>query len=194
MIVIDYKTTGVWTYMLNADGLKPEWICQTNSYRYLLTKAKGIEVSALYILVIFRDWRASDAKKRNDYPAAPVLQLPVPLWSWEETEAYVEERLALHQDAAYSALVGSRLPDCTPEEMWSQPDRYAVLKSATAKRASKVCNSIDEAITWASDNQMNGDHVIEHRPGKRTRCEDWCKVAQWCDQYQEYLGNKDVSV
>ena len=189
--IVDYKTGSVWGFILNALGLKPEWISQLNSYRYILEKAKpGIKVSALYILVIFRDWRASDAKKRTDYPQSPILQIEVPLWTWKETEAYVNERLELHQNAAYSALIGEPLVDCTPEEMWEQREKFAVFKNSTAKRAMKLCHSKDEAIAWASDRNLNGDHVIQHRPGKRTRCEDWCKVSQWCDQYQEYLGNK----
>ena len=195
MIVVDYKTSSVWTYILNESGLKPEWISQLNSYRYILEKAKPeIKVSALYILVIFRDWRASDAKKRTDYPQSPIMQIQVPLWTWEETEAYVNERLELHQNAAYSALIGEPLVDCTPEEMWEQREKFAVFKNSTAKRAMKLCHSEDEAIAWASDRNLNGDHVIQHRPGKRTRCEDWCNVSQYCDQYKEYLENKDVNI
>lgn len=192
MLIVDYKTTSVWTFILNAGGIKPEWVNQTNSYRYLLEKAKpGVKVSALFILVIFRDWRSSDAKKRADYPHAPILQLPVPMWSWDDTEKYIEERIALHQEAAYSALVGESLPDCTDEEMWSQPEKFAVFKNATAKRAMKVCANMDHATAWASDHNLNGEHVIQHRPGKRTRCEDgWCKVAPWCDQFQKYMETK----
>ena len=193
--IVDYKTSSVWTYILNESGLKPEWISQLNSYRYIIEKAKPeIKVSALYILVIFRDWRASDAKKRADYPSSPIMQIQVPLWSWKETEAYVAERLELHQNAAYSALIGEPLPKCSSVQMWEQKEKYAVFKNSTAKRAQKLCNSKDEAIAWASDRNLNGAGFIEHRPGKRTRCEDWCKVSQWCDQNKEYLENKDDNI
>mgnify|MGYP003650515632 FL=1 len=195
MIIVDYKTGSVMTFIFNPDGLKPEWISQTNSYRYLIEKAKpGVKVSALYILVIFRDWRSSDAKKRADYPHAPILQLPVPMWSWDDTEKYIEERIALHQEAAYSALVGETLPDCTDEEMWMQPEKWAVFKNASAKRAMKICTSEDDAAAWAKENNLQGGHVIEHRPGKRTRCEDWCKVSQWCDQFEKYMETKNVNL
>jgi len=48
---------------------------------------------------------------------------------------------------------------------------------------------MEEAIEWAADpkNGMGSKHIIEHRPGKRVRCEDWCEVAPFCSQYKEYV-------
>ena len=72
--------------------------------------------------------------------------------------------------------------------MWERPEKFAVMKSATHKRASRLLGSMEEAVTWAEDplNGMGAKHVIEHRPGKRVRCEDWCEVAPFCSQYKEY--------
>jgi len=188
-ILVDYKMTGAYGVILNSanGGVKPEWERQLNSYRYLLQSAKGIKVSELYVLAILRDWKSSDAGK-PDYPDAPIMQIPVPLWTWEKTQDYVEERIALHQQAAYSALIGEELPLCTSEEMWERPEKFAVMKSATHKRASRLLDSMEEAVTWAEDplNGMGAKHVIEHRPGKRVRCEDWCEVAPFCSQYKDY--------
>ena len=189
-ILVDYKVTGVYGVILNKKngGVKPDWERQLNSYRYLLQQAKGIEVSELYILTMLRDWKQSDAGK-PDYPDAPVMQIPVPLWSWEKTEAYVEERIALHQQAAYSALIGEELPLCTAEEMWERPETFAVMRSASHKRASSVLDTMEGAMNWAEDpmNGMDNKHVIEHRQGKRVRCQDWCEVAPFCSQYKKYL-------
>jgi len=189
-ILVDYKVTGVYGVILNKKngGVKPDWERQLNSYSYLLQKAKDIEVSELYILTMLRDWKQSDVGK-PDYPDAPVMQIPVPLWSREDTQAYVEERITLHQQAAYSALIGEELPLCTAEEMWERPETFAVMRSDSHKRASRVLNTMEEAIEWAEDpmNGMDSKHVIEHRPGKRVRCKDWCEVAPFCNQYKEYL-------
>ena len=196
-ILVDYKVTGVYGIILNQKngGVKPEWEQQLNSYRYLSQNAKGVEVSELYILTILRDWKASEAGK-PDYPDAPIMQIPVPLWSWEDTELYVEGRIALHQQAAYSALIGEELPLCTAEEMWERPEKFAVMKSSTHKRASRLLNSMEEAIEWAANpkNGMGSKHVIEHRPGKRVRCEDWCEVAPFCSQYKEYVGRNNDDI
>ena len=196
-ILVDYKVTGVYGVILNKKngGVKPDWERQLNSYRYLLQQAKGIEVSELYILTMLRDWKQSDAGK-PDYPDAPVMQIPVPLWSWEKTEAYVEERIALHQQAAYSALISEELPLCTAEEMWERPETFAVMRSASHKRASRVLDTMEGAMNWAEDpmNGMDNKHVIEHRQGKRVRCQDWCEVAPFCSQYKKYLkeNNGDI--
>jgi len=189
VIIVDYKVTGVYGIIFNKknSGIKDEWAKQTNSYRLMFEEAKGIKVSELYILVILRDWKASEVGK-PDYPHAPIMQLPVPLWPKEEARAYVDKRIALHQEAAYSSLIGEELPLCTSEEMWERPEKFAVMKSSTHKRASRLLDSMEEAIEWAADptNGMDSKHVIEHRQGKRVRCEDWCKVAPFCSQYKEY--------
>ena len=196
-ILVDYKVTGAYGVILNKQngGVKPDWERQLNSYRYLLQNAKGIEVSELYILTMLRDWKQSEVGK-PDYPDAPIMQIPVPLWSWEDTETYVEERIALHREAAYSALIGEELPLCTAEEMWERPEKFAVMKSSTHKRASRLLESMEEAIEWAADqrNGMDSKHVIDHRPGKRVRCEDWCEVSPFCSQYKEYVGRNNDDI
>ena len=196
-ILVDYKVTGVYGVILNKKngGVKPEWEKQLNSYRYLLQRAKDIKVSELYILTMLRDGKSSEVGK-PDYPVAPVMQIPVPLWSWQDTVEYVDERISLHREASYSSLIGEELPLCTSEEMWERPEKFAVMKSSTHKRASRLLNSMEEAIEWAADptNGMDSKHVIEHRQGKRVRCEDWCKVAPFCSQYKEYVerANDDI--
>lgn len=194
VIVVDYKVTSVRSVLFAAkheeNGIKPEWDRQLQVQKFFVEKAKGMQVTELYILVILRDWIASQAKTRADYPQSPVLQLPVPMWESDTIAGYVEERLALHQQASYAALLHQDLVECSDAEMWAQSDKFVVLKSATAKRASKVCSSMDEAIAWAADNKLNGDHIIQHRLGKRTRCEDYCEVNRWCSQYTRYVESQ----
>ena len=50
------------------------------------------------------------------------------------------------------------------------------------KRALRVFDSMAEAETFAGE---AAEREIEERRGKRVRCEDnWCRVAQWCEQYE----------
>ena len=158
-------------------------------------KAKNIEVSELFILAMLRDWKSSDVGRSN-YPDAPIMQMPIPLWEWQDIEDFVEERISLHGKAAYSALIGEELPLCTAEEMWERPETFAVMRSASHKRASRVLNTMEEAMEWAEDptNSMDSKHVIEHRPGKRVRCQDWCEVSQFCSQHKEYLEQNNVDL
>ncbi len=34
---------------------------------------------------------------------------------------------------------------------------------------------------------------VETRPGRRVRCEEYCPVDRWCNQYQQYLKTKETS-
>jgi len=87
----DYKVTSVYS----SDG-KIEWERQLNVLRWLLHK-NNTEVTKLSITAIFRDWRPREAQKNPDYPRRPIMTLPVRMWTLDEAEAYVKERIALHQ-------------------------------------------------------------------------------------------------
>lgn len=188
-IIVDYKVTSAHGTMY---GIKPAWKQQLNSYAYLLKKASNIEVSELYVLAMLRDWKSAEAG-RPGYPAAPIMQIPIPLWSFEDAQAYVDERISLHQEAAYFALIGEELPLCTAEEMWERQEKFAVMKSASHKRASRLLDTMEDAINWAADpiNGLNDKNFIQHRPGKRVRCEDWCEVASFCSQHKAYLESSN---
>lgn len=190
VIIVDHKVTSVWTYILSKDhgGVKPEWISQLNSYAYLVRKVKDIEVSELFICAVFRDWRASDASAKPDYPPHPIMQLSVPLWDREQGEEYVEGRLKAHEAAGIADFVGDTLSPCTPDEMWARPGTFAVKKSSKHKRAIKVLSSREEAEEYCGNNSMDAEDCIEVRHGKRIRCEeDYCRVARFCQQYKQYL-------
>lgn len=189
--LVDYKVTGVFGVLLNANrgGVKPEWERQLNSYRYLVEHALNLKVTALYVVVLFRDWQR--AKRQEDgYPSAPLSQISVPMWSRSSTDEYVDERIRLHQNAARSAAIGDDLPACSDEEMWARPEKFAVKKSSSHKRASRLLDSQEAAIAWGTENLGETFH-IEHRPGRHVRCEDWCGVADHCTQHLSFLEGEN---
>ena len=154
----DYKVTSVY----GAAG-KIEWERQLNVLRWLLHK-NDTEVDKLQIITIFRDWRPREKQKNPDYPARPIMTLPVRMWTLDEAEAYVKERIALHQLADP--------PMCTDEERWATPEQWALMKKG-GKRAIKLYPS-QENVT------LGTDQFWEHRPATYRRCEDYCSVNKWC--------------
>ena len=58
------------------------------------------------------------------------------------------------------------------------------MPSAEAKRAKRVFDSEEEASELADTNDK---FVVEHRPATPVRCEGFCNVSQFCDQYQGEL-------
>lgn len=176
--ITDYKFTSVWTAIFG-DRLE-EWEQQQNIYAELFA-AHGFQVNALEICAIYRDWRPSEAKQRSDYP--PRAQtIPLRLWSQEERQRFIRDRLAALVRA--EALPDDQLPRCSAAEMWEKPTTWAVKKSGR-KTALRVLSSEAEAMEWM---KANSGEFIEKRPGSRPRCEEYCPVNRWCNAYAEYCG------
>ncbi len=171
-ILEDWKVTSAYAAMSG----KSEWEEQLNCYAYLV-RAHGHAVVGLKINAIIRDWARRNAGK-DGYPDAPIMQINVPLWTYEEQESFIKQRIALH-----AATVMDDPPMCTPDERWMKPDQWAVIKAGN-KRAFKVFLTEAEAKELA--NQKPGFDVV-HRPGQPTRCMSFCPVKQFCD-YGSTLG------
>ena len=184
--ITDYKFTSAWA--LRAD--KFEWTAQQNIYAYLVRECKGLEVEGIQICALIRDWSRRDAQYKADYPPAPIQVVDLPLWEHEKTRAYIEERIALHNDAKAKADWGEELPTCTDEERWIRTSTYAVKKEGR-KTAIRVFESKEEADNLAK--KENG--YVEFRPGEPIRCTgNFCGVSKWCSQYlQEGAGSDEGS-
>ena len=191
VLIADYKVTSAWAVQQE----KQEWIDQLNLYAWLVERTQAIEVgvrtsdgivSGLQIIGIVRDWSRREAALKETYPQSPIVTLDIPLWSYEDREAFVRRRLTLHNEANFAAVSGL-MPECTSEEMWEKKTTYAVMKEG-GKRAKKVFEIKEDAVAFAG--QQKESHYIETREGGRTRCDSFCQAAPFCNQYQTYLKEK----
>lgn len=177
--VKDYKVTSAWSVQQE----KLEWHNQLNIYAWLLERAKGVDVKSLQIIAIIRDWNRRDAVNKEGYPQAPIVALDIPLWSFQEQEEFVQNRLHLHSEASLSMQIDHSLPECTSDDMWEKPTTYAV-KKVGGVRAKRVFDTSEEAEGFIKTLK---DHEIEVRQGIRLRCASFCNVNFFCKQYQQYL-------
>jgi len=182
VLIADYKVTSAWAVQQE----KQEWIDQLNLYAWLVERVKGDKVAGLQIIGIVRDWSRREAALKDTYPQSPIVTLDIPLWSQEDRETFVKQRLTLHNEANFAAVSGD-MPACTSEEMWEKKTTFAVMKEG-GKRAKKVFEIKEDAAAFAG--QQKDPHYIEVREGGRTRCESFCQVAPFCKQYQTYLKEK----
>jgi len=182
ILISDYKVTSAWAVQQE----KQEWINQLNLYAWLVESVKGEQVAGLKIIGIVRDWSRREAAIKDTYPQSPIVTLDIPLWSPEDRETFVKQRLTLHNEANFAAVSGL-MPECTSEEMWEKKTTYAVMKEG-GKRAKKVFEIKEDAAAFAG--QQKDPHYIEVREGGRTRCDSFCQVAPFCKQYQTYLKEK----
>ena len=179
----DYKTTSAWAVM----NEKIEWEQQLNLYAYLVERVKKVPVTSVGIVAIIRDWSRRDAGLKEDYPQAPIKEIPIRLWTFEEREAFIVDRIHKHAEASFAMETDGEMPDCTPEEMWESQSTWAV-KKAGGVRAKSVHQS--EAEAQVALTELGKGYEIEHRPGERRRCASFCQVSAYCKQYQNYLENK----
>jgi hypothetical protein len=175
----DYKTTSAWAVM----NEKAEWEQQLNIYAWLVEKVKKTPVTDVGIVAIIRDWNRRDAGTREGYPEAPIKELPVRLWSFEERERFVSERISKHSACEFAIEADQPLPRCTPEEMWEKNTTWAVKKTGGV-RAKSVHQTQEEAAD-ALEKAGKG-YEIEVRLGERTRCANFCSVNHRCIQWRDY--------
>jgi hypothetical protein len=177
LVLYDYKVTSVWT-LVYGERLH-EWEAQLNMYALLLAE-HGYEVDEIKVVAILRDWSRTPARMKDGYPKLAVQVVDLHLWSVEETQRLMEQRVRAHQAAR------EKMPQCSPEERWAKEDRWAVytLTKAGARRAraDRVFDSPADADEYAA---AHGGEV-EYRQGDQwVRCRDYCSVAQFCTQYME---------
>lgn len=173
--ISDYKTCGSYSVV----NEKADWTYQLNIYAHLVETVKKIPVTGLSIVAIIRDWTARDTK-REGYPQAPIVTIPITLWSRDERETFIQSRLNAHAAAMFEADTEGTLPECTPEEMWERPSSWAIKKEGGV-RAKAVYSTKEEA-----ELNLAKGYYIESRPGERVRCANYCQVAPWCSQYQSF--------
>lgn len=191
VVIGDYKFTAVYSL-----GFQDKWEKQLNLYALLHDVAKPREwpVKRLEVYALLRDWSFRTAKRDRRYPQTPGVTVEIKLWDRDVTETYFHERLAKHEASLFCyEQTGSPLP-CTKEEMWEKDSKFAVLSESrittaenkgTVARAVRLLDSMEEAEEYASDNP---DYFVEERPGERTRCENFCEVSRFCNQWKEYNG------
>ena len=179
--IMDYKFTSVWA----VKNPKLDWERQLNCYAYLVEANKKVKIKELQIICFLRDWNRNNAKRDINYPQQQIVVVPIKLWDFEERSKYVADRVRTHQEALQDYMNGKDMAECTFEEMWKREDTYAVKKKKN-KRELKVFEIETDAKEFAKE--KGEEYEVEFREGVAVRCEDnYCKVNQWCPQYQQVL-------
>jgi hypothetical protein len=175
--ITDYKFTSAWS--LRQD--KFEWDAQQNIYAYLVRRAKKLPVTKVQICALVRDWSRREAVIKPSYPQSPIVVIDLKMWTNEETEKYIRERLNAHRDSKVSADWNEELPPCDESERWSRDTQYAV-KREGRKTAIRVLDNAEAAEAMAIEEKG----YVEVRKGESVRCTgNYCGVNEWCSQYQQ---------
>jgi len=185
--ISDFKVTSAWTLVYGSRI--EEWTAQLNIYAYILAQ-NGYPVSRLRVICVLRDWDKNRALADSKYPQTPIQVIPLTLWTEGKQLQFLHRKMLVHigaEDIPDKDLsLGFR---CYPDEMWEQPNKWAVMKEGR-KSAVRVFDTEEEA--WQHMNEAKYEDArymsVVKRPGKRTRCSDYCSVRDYCQQWKEYLG------
>ena len=179
--LVDVKSTSVWTYIYGSKD--EEYVKQLSIYRLLAIRNGFVVGRKAEIFMVFTDWMPSKAKRDSEYPQARLHVKQIKLWSIEETEEWIEERLRMLRET--TAVPQKGMPDCLESELWGDKTTFAVMKKGR-KTAVRILNSQMEAETYIERNtDYNPKELyVEKRPAKVRRC-NYCKVRDFCEQHKK---------
>lgn len=182
--LIDFKVSTAY----KAKGEVPEeWVNQTNILAHLIrqkmlnTKSEPHRVEKIRVLLVMRDHSKLEAKRNPDYPQTPVQYIEIPVWDDDKCREYLKNRVVLHLKAEQEQIL------CSPEERWAKPTIWAI-KKVGASKAIPGGLYADEAKAQEALAGLGKGYSIEYRPGENTRCENYCNVSKWCQQFQKLKG------
>ena len=143
------------------------------------------------IEALIKDWKESYSLRDEKYPQQPIQVYEYDIWSFDQSEEYIKERLELHFPKDENEI-----PECSEEEMWVTEEKWEAKKKGHS-RATKLFDSEREALSWIADQDHRTtkgttfeDGYITKRTIDRRRCEgNWCNVAQFCEQYKKFKEN-----
>lgn len=179
----DYKVTSVWDAIYQSSYNRYER--QLNGYGYLY-RVNGYPVDELEIIAIYRDWHQSKVGSTAGYPEKPIGAINFPLYSMDQAREYLVNRI--NNMGKYGYVPDDNIPECSEIERWQDPDKWAIYKGKRRDRASKVCNTEEEAYKWTIDHDFTlKKYEIEFRPSKPKRCIDYCIVNKFCHWYKQWM-------
>jgi len=184
----DWKDTSVWSIK---DALDPkttgkvEWEQQVNLLAHFGRQNGHPNIHEVEVVAFGRDFRKNERRNYPEsYPEHEVSVIPLPLWPTAQCQAFLEARVALHQQARRV------LPQCTPEERWEKPTVFAVAKIGN-KNALRLYPSRVLADAHAD---LDPRLEVRVRPGESPRCEGhYCSALPFCTQGQAIIAAKGES-
>lgn len=187
-MVTDYKTASVWKVQFND---WEDYRKQLLSYVVLLRENGFPNARSGQVVALLKDFSPTKAQD-PDYPQHPVHKV---WWNFsdEEIEDWRRELVRKFYEIEYQENQPDEYLDiCTPEERWQKPAKYAVTKVGN-KRASKVCDTMDEAESAKAyyEGKDGKKYEITHRPGEDTKCMKYCACRDFCRHYKEIIAESE---
>lgn len=169
----DYKTTS--TSKVSKKDFSDHEL-QIKIYALLRFKKYGIITRKGKLFYLMKDWSKVKSTYSSDYPKSPIYvhEFNIEDSDYDFSEKYIKNKL----NEIHSNLINF----CSDEDRWYTGTKYAVYKNVGDKRASYITDNEQDAHNYIR-NKCGGAGEIEVRKGNYLKCELYCSVNKFCDQY-----------
>ena len=179
--VRDFKSTGTFTWV--KDTKTEDYRKQLSIYRWLNPDIITSDVGTIDFF--FTDWQAFRTSDPA-YPSHPVMSKQIGLLSLDDTQQYVEEKLA--EFDRYRDADENTIPSCTPSELWQREATWKYYKDplahATGKRSTKNFDNPGDAHSLAA---KTGSGVVIEVQGEVVACK-YCDAYSACSQKDQLIA------
>lgn len=184
--VEDFKTTSVYTYMLQRNSDK--YILQGSIYRWL--NPDIITADTMAIQFLFTDWSAMNARTDPNYPRARHQEQLFRLLPISVVDGYVKKKL--RDLKIYRELPEAALPPCGDEDLWRKEPVFKYYRdpSKTTGRSTKNFDTREEASLYLAS--KGGQGIVLEKPGEVVACK-YCAAYLLCSQKDLLIERGELS-
>ena len=163
---------------LHKKPIDPAYEAQTNIYAYLLKMHDNPNPPRIMIRYWYKDWMRSGPERDPDYPLCPIQTRSVLVWTKEQTESYIFDRLRDHLENPFRP--------CTEQERDFGGTWSVVSINDYEGRSKKNADTREEAEAWLMTKpyEKRKDLTVAFR-GKDQLCKHYCFVRTVCKYAQE---------
>jgi len=186
-VLSDFKMTTAWSFKRDSKP-KADWISQMNTQLELMRR-NGYDAIKLQIIGLIRDWQIKDARINANYPLTPIAVREIPMWSRQQSTAWIEMRIAGHEAAKLTP--SELLPECTDDDRYAGKESWAVVKRGKTGKTRAITGGVQYSMEAAEKlcAQTPGTFVEYRREDPTKRCEFYCKVKNFCHQYKRLTAS-----
>lgn len=180
--ITDYKSGTVWKVIF---GDWEDYRKQCLIYAHMFRKI-GFEVDNAEIVMLLKDWSATKAKTDSSYPKHPVHIQHFDFTEQDFKDIEQELIAKFEEIERMEKLDDDAIPECSPEQRWATPTKYALMKKGR-KTAVKLYDNEKDAEAAA---ESNIDCYVEVRKGEDKKCTEYCNCCEFCNYWKEHYGIK----
>ena len=182
--IIDWKTCRLIKLDKARNGEEDDWKKQLYTYAFLVETVTGERPIDGTIYGFPKD--LTNAEFNMDDPSKLKVQAIKHSLGDREYEKKLLADIKNKLGNIYNVFASDTEPrECTQEEMWQNPSSF-IVKKPESTRASKVCESVKDAMSFLVDKGWIGKgYMIYERPSEPKNCSEFCPGLKWCKQGQK---------